>query len=569
MAAPRARDGILTVVATIAIVVLALLPDLGPRIVTEGAGIKAFHGRIVSIEAAPADDPIAAPTATVVYLDGPEAGTSVRAFIEGPGGSQTVADYHAGDEVVVTVTIDQDGKPYVAVSDQWRAPLLGVFVLVFALGVVLVGGVRGIRALVSLGLTIALILKVLIPLVVSGVAPVPLAVFTATVLTIVSILLTEGWNRASAAAIVGTSGALALTGLLGAVGTALASFTYSAGSDLAFLQTSDGRGLDLRGMLLAAFILGAAGVLDDVTVTQAAVIDSLASHGASGARLIQSALAVGRSHIAATVNTLFLAYVGAALPLIVTLVVGRQPLALVLNSEEVATEVIRTLVGSLGILAAVPFTTFVAAALIDRPRDRDRLMWDARRLALPASTAVIAIALVLTVTLPLGGTRAPLRQDTFGPSSVPGGIAGSIAPSAGTDLGGPSAPTRSAEPTIIATGEPYVMLVGDTVIDVTVQSIKAARSSAGWLVSVEVEYEVEGPGSFTVDASAWSLITTAGEDVALDPSAEGGLRSGPLGEGQTRRGSLEGTVSSGPTETFATYTDVDGTVAFAIPVDAG
>ena len=138
-------------------------------------------------------------------------------------------------------------------------------------------------------------------------------------------------------------------------------------SDLAFVVTQGGNGLDLRGILLAAIILGAVGVLDDVTVTQSVVVDELAERGfLRGRTLFGSALGIGRSHIGATVNTLFLAYVGASLPLLVVLLLTRQPPALVWNNEEIATEVVRTLAGSLGIVAAVPLTTLVATLLAGR-----------------------------------------------------------------------------------------------------------------------------------------------------------------------------------------------------------
>ncbi len=409
------------IVAALAIVLLALLPDLGPRMQAADRPIDASHGRIVDIVPRRSDESFRPPYANVLLLDGAKAGQTVQAYLEGPGGSQVVANYQPGDEVVVTTTTDENGQPYVAVSDRWRAPLLAGFVLLFVVAVVLVGGYRGIRALLSLGLTMALILKVLIPLVIAGYAPVPLAVVTATAVTVITILLTEGWSRASGAAILGTAAALALTGLLGAAATALASFTYSSGSDLAFLQTADGNGLDLRGMLLAAFILGAVGVLDDVTVTQATLVDRLADHGAHGRGLIEPALDVGKSHIAATVNTLFLAYVGVGLPLLVTIIVSNQPSALVFNSEEVATEVIRTLVGSLGILAAVPLTTVVAAFLLDRQPSGLAEATTRRRgmVGIGIGVAVVAVALSATALLPLGQGRGPLAVEDIGPSSVP------------------------------------------------------------------------------------------------------------------------------------------------------
>lgn len=391
------------------ICLLALLPDLGPVIAPSDESIEAYHGRIEAIEPAPAGEAFQPPTARVVLLDGPRAGETVEALLEGPGGAQIASGYRPGDEVVVTITADAGGEPYVAVSDRWRLPLLGVLGLLFAAAVVLVGGWQGARALVALGLTIAVVLKILIPLVVGGAPPVPLAVATATFVTVATILLTEGPSRVSGAAILGVAAALSLTGLLSLITTALAGFTNAAGSDLAFLQTAGGAGVDLRGLLLASFILGAVGVLDDVTVTQAAVVDGLAARGAAGGDLVGESMKVGRSHIAATVNTLFLAYLGAGLPLLVVLSVTQQPAALVLNSEEVAVEVVRTIVGSLGIIAAVPLTTLFAVALISpspttlgRPGSR----FSAPAALVAGVLAVAAVLLIATAVIPLGGGPA-------------------------------------------------------------------------------------------------------------------------------------------------------------------
>ena len=285
-----------------------------------------------------------------------------------------------GDDVIVTFSSTPDGQEFVAVSDRWRLPQLGALAALFAVTVILIGGWRGLRALIALGLTIAVVMRVLLPLLIEGVSPIPLAVTAATGVTITTIVLTEGWSRSSVAAILGTATALALTGLLGAAVTLIGGFTGAAASDLLFLQTQSGNALDLRGILLAAFIIGSVGVLDDVTVTQAAFIDEVGMRaGLRGRELFASALDIGRSHIAATINTLFLAYVGATLPLLVILIVSQQPAALVLNGEVIAIEIVRTLVGSIGIVAAVPITSAIATALVsagDRQRAELRA-WNA------------------------------------------------------------------------------------------------------------------------------------------------------------------------------------------------
>ena len=380
----RARRHLwISLAGAVLIGIVLLLPDLTPGARGGANVVEAYHGVIESIQqpvddADPATPPV--PIAKVRMLEGPQVGQVLDAYLSGPGGSASVASYRTGDEVVVTFRPNPDGSgAFVSVTDRWRIPPLQILVLLFAAAVVVVGGWHGVRALVALGLTIAVIVKILLPLVIAGVPPVPLAVVTASGVTVITILLTEGWNRSSLAAILGTTGALAITGLLAAAATAAMGFSYVAGSELAFLSTANGVGLDLRGVLLAAFILGAVGVLDDVTVTQAVLVDELADKGdLRGSRLFASGMTIGRSHITATVNTLFLAYVGASLPLVALFVYAGQSAGMVLNSEVVAIEIVRTLAGSLGILAAVPVTTAIATFMLDRadpPRPADDT-WD-------------------------------------------------------------------------------------------------------------------------------------------------------------------------------------------------
>ena len=297
----------------------------------------------------------------------------------------------------------------------------GILGLIFAAAVVFVGGWHGVRALVALGLTAVVILKVLIPAIVNGVPPVPLAIVVATAVTVVTILLTEGLTRTSLVAILGTTSALAITALLASAATAFLGFTYTAGSDLAFMTVPGGAGLDLRGVLLAAIILGAVGVLDDVTVTQAVLVEELAEKGdLRGPALIVSAMRIGRSHIGATVNTLFLAYVSVGLPLIIVLYVSRQPTGAVLNDETIATEIVRTLIGSLGIIAAIPITTFIAGLLAEG-RAGDAEGWEtfrSRSLSrLLVTVAGIIALLVATTVISLGGSpRTALTSTALVPS---------------------------------------------------------------------------------------------------------------------------------------------------------
>ena len=162
---------------------------------------------------------------------------------------------------------------------------------------------------------------------------------------------------------------MALVATLATLFNGLARFSAFQGSeDLAFLQFIAQPDLDLAGLLLAAIIFGALGILDDVTITQAATVHELfeADPSATRLQLAQRAMNIGRSHIAATTNTLVLAYVGASLPLIVLLAAGYQDPFLISSQEIIAVEVVRSIVGSIGIVAAVPLTTGIAVLLVGR-----------------------------------------------------------------------------------------------------------------------------------------------------------------------------------------------------------
>jgi uncharacterized membrane protein len=352
---------------------LWLLPDLTPTDAIPVVGQESLHGRIV--EALP-QDAGGLPRFAVEILDGDEAGTRVDAEVQDASGalpgSGRRAPYEVGDEVVVArFTGPAGGAAFI--TEPWRLPTLGLAAAAFAMAVLVIGGLRGMRSLVALALTLTVVIKLVVPLLLRGVDPIPLAVGGGALVTATTLLLTEGWGRVTASALLGTLAALGLTAGLAAAFTALASFTALQGSEeIAFLMPLVGERIDLQGILLAATVFGALGVLDDVTVTQAAAVEQLhhADPAAPRGSVMARAMRVGRSHIAATVNTLMLAYLGAGLPLLLLFALGGQDPMTVLNSEIVAVEVIRALVGSVGIVAAVPLTTGVAVALIVRAAPR-------------------------------------------------------------------------------------------------------------------------------------------------------------------------------------------------------
>ena len=340
---------------------LWLLPDLTPSEAIPVVGQHSVHARIVE---ARGTDSTGLPLFLVRLEDGDQIEAVVQDASAAIPGSSTRPPYEIGDEVVVTVFTGPAAGDFAVIAEPWRVPILGLVAAIFAAAVIVVGGLRGARSLVALALTLTFVIKVVVPLLLRGFDPILLAVGGGALVTVVTLLLTEGSNRVTWSAVLGTGVALGLTAVLAAVFTAAAEFTALQGNEeIAFLVPLVGDRIDLQGILLAATVFGALGVLDDVTVTQAATVEQLhhARPDAGRRSVLGRAMRVGRSHIAATVNTLVLAYLGASLPLLLLFALSGEAPLTIANGEIVAVEVVRALVGSIGIVAAVPITTVVAA----------------------------------------------------------------------------------------------------------------------------------------------------------------------------------------------------------------
>jgi uncharacterized membrane protein len=345
---------------------VALLPDLIPG--QSGLVSDRAHARIASLDQVV---DLSRPTATVDILDGPQKGREVSANLEGPTSQPELPDYKAGDEVLLAIDTQSDGTVGFSVIDRWRLPFLGGLVVLFGLVTVAIAGWRGLRALTSLAITVIVVIRLLIPLLLAGWSPVALAIVLGVSITVLSFVLTQGVGRPTWAAIAGTAGGLLVTGLLALGVTALARFTTAQGSEeVVVLGQLVGGRIDLSGLLLAAVIFGGLGVLNDVAITQAVTLEEL--HRADptlGRRaLFTRTMNVGIAHLAATVNTLVFAYLGAALPLLVLLALQAHRLDLAINDEHIAVEVVRTIVGAVGVLSAVPLTTAIAAWAVSRSR---------------------------------------------------------------------------------------------------------------------------------------------------------------------------------------------------------
>jgi uncharacterized membrane protein len=292
----------------------------------------------------------------------------------------TGTTFEAGQRVRLSI-LEQEGQPtFYNIRDLERTRPMLVLAALFMLAVIAFGRWQGVRSLIGLAVSFAVIIGFVIPAILHGRSPVPVALVGAMAIMLVSLYLAHGLGRKTTAAVVGTALALGLTAALTASFVELTALTGLASEDALNASFQVG-GISLRGLLLAGIIIGGLGVLDDVTMSQASLVFELrrADPTASFAKLVGGALAVGRDHISATVNTLFLAYAGASLPLLVLFTTGGDSLGTVATAEAAAVEIVRTLCGSIGLIAAVPLTTLLAAALTGRATETSQSPVSKRR----------------------------------------------------------------------------------------------------------------------------------------------------------------------------------------------
>lgn len=304
-------------------------------------------------------------TVKVRLTEGAASGKTITKVIPDSPGTPRFA---AGDPVVLAYGGGDanSADAYQIVDFQRGMPLL-LLVGLFALAVLALSRWKGVRALTGLALSFAVIALFILPAILAGEDPLLVAIVGAGAIMFATLYLTHGFSVRTSVAVLGTLISLGLIGVISAVFSGLTRLT-GLDEDTTTLIGSLGHGIDARGLLLAGVVIGAMGVLDDVTVTQSSAVWEL--HGANSAlgvrRLYAAGVRIGRDHVAAAVNTLVLAYAGAALPLMLYSAISGVGIGSILGSQGIAQEILRTLAGSIGIIAAVPVTTLLAALIVDR-----------------------------------------------------------------------------------------------------------------------------------------------------------------------------------------------------------
>jgi uncharacterized membrane protein len=344
----------------------------------QSAKVTAVFPRICPAETRPGCKQV-----NVRLTSGPGKGRPTFLMLPGDEAVPTIA---AGDEVRVLrndesllgpgvvprpdQALDPSQAPYGFIDFQRQGPII-FLAIAFAVLVIVLGRRAGLLSLLGLGLGLVLLTQFVIPAIVAGHSPFAVGLVGAFAVLFGTIVLTYGIGAKSLAALLGTAASLLLTALLALIFVHKAHLTGTSSEEAtllqSLLQTRSG-GFSLQGLTLAAMVIAALGVLNDVTVSQASTVIALqrANPAQRAHELFTGAMRVGRDHLGATVNTLAFAYAGAALPLLLLFYTQDTSFGTTINREAVATELVGMLVGSIGLVAAVPLTTFLAALLVSR-----------------------------------------------------------------------------------------------------------------------------------------------------------------------------------------------------------
>jgi uncharacterized membrane protein len=375
--AGRAFAGIAIAIAIATVVgVAALWPGEVDTQLSEGLTASSERAKVTRVSYAACPPPQAGTCgqAEIRLETGPDEGSTSTLTL---GGTLLEPQLEAGDQIRVAPSAPVPGElppelreqagdastTYTFSDFERRTPMLWL-AIAFAVLVIAFGRLRGALSLLGLGASLAVILIFIVPAILEGEAPLAVAIFGSLAVMLLTIALAHGLGAKSLAAIVGTTASLLLVALLAEVFTDLTHLTGLASEEPALLQLG-GVEVSFEGLLLAGMVIGALGVLDDVTVSQASTVMALRAANPSlrFRELYGRALDVGRDHVSATVNTLVLAYVGASLPVLLIFSSGDLGFVDAVNVELVAQEVVAALVGSIGLIAAVPVTTALAATL--------------------------------------------------------------------------------------------------------------------------------------------------------------------------------------------------------------
>jgi len=303
-----------------------------------------------------------------VGIDGEETLEMEQMFTDA---ERVARELSEGEQVVILKNREFDQVLHY-VADKYRLPMLGLLFMAFFALIVFFTGVKGFTAMIGLVFNILVIVGFILPQILAGANPLLVCFGGGVVILVVSLYCAHGFNQRTSIALVSTLISLVVALVLSMIFVSLAKLSGIGTEEAFFLQFGEHGQINLQGLLLGGMVIGALGVLDDVTTAQSAAVDELkkANPRFGFLELYQRALSIGKEHITSLVNTLALAYAGASLPALLIFTIAQQPVWVILNSEAIAEELVRTLVGSVALILAVPITTALAAWWWTRSQSR-------------------------------------------------------------------------------------------------------------------------------------------------------------------------------------------------------
>ena len=267
------------------------------------------------------------------------------------------------------ITSSLDETDYYSVDEPYRLPQVLFIVIVFLIAVFVFGGIQGVRGIVSLAGSFLLIMYVLLPGILHGYSPLLVTIGVSSLIIIVGSYITHGFNKTTSSAVLGMVATVAFTGLLAFWSVYFTRLSGFGSEEVVYLNLNARGGIDVIGLLLGGIMIGLLGVLYDVAIGQAISVEELLRIAPNVPKktIYARAIRIGREHIGALVNTLAIAYVGASLPLLLLFSQSStESIWVTMNREIFSTEIVRTMIGSIGLVLAVPITTMVAVWILTR-----------------------------------------------------------------------------------------------------------------------------------------------------------------------------------------------------------
>lgn len=303
---------------------------------------------------------------TLELLDGEDKGKTI--VVENALSDNLIFNIEVkeGDRVLLHVEPNQEGNLDYFITDFVRDRTLIFLGIAFLMLLVFIGRSKGIKTVISIGLTIVLIYKWLLPAVLAGQSAMMLSILIAVVVTLITILLISGFNSKSASAIVGTISGVFIAGLLALIVAKFAHLTGMSSEEASFLMyIPQGTSFNFNSLLFAGILLGALGAVMDVAMSISSSVYEIhqADPTMSRGKLFASAMNVGRDIMGTMSNTLILAYTGSTIPLLLVFLAYETPLVRLINLDIIATEIARSLAGSIGLILTIPITALVSVVL--------------------------------------------------------------------------------------------------------------------------------------------------------------------------------------------------------------